>query len=111
MRALSVLLFACHLCAALQLEKVIVFSRHGIRVPYQPGHGAANYSLDDREWYMDSKQWGAGGEAFLTDHGELVLQRMGKYYSSILIDQAKILNGTRSSKGEAYISKIKILYM
>jgi len=74
--------------STLALKKLIVLSRHGIRVPYpatnlgQPTY--SSFSVDGRAWPEDPKQWNAAGPEHLTEHGMLVLQQMGKYYKDQL---------------------------
>eukprot|EP00457_Paulinella_chromatophora_P003117 gb/GEZN01003122.1/.p1 GENE.gb/GEZN01003122.1/~~gb/GEZN01003122.1/.p1 ORF type:complete len:553 (+),score=60.84 gb/GEZN01003122.1/:88-1659(+) len=71
----------------LSLYKLLVFSRHGIRVPYQPPGGAESYSREGsgRNWFLNPQLWGAKGEAYLTDHGYKVISLMGDYMSSLLV--------------------------
>jgi len=82
--------------STLTLKKLIILSRHGIRVPYpasnlgQPTY--SSFSHDGRAWPEDPKQWNAAGPQHLTNHGMLVLQEMGKYYS----EQLQHLNWTRA---------------
>jgi hypothetical protein len=74
--------------ASPQLDRraLIIFSRHGIRVPYAPEGGAQLYSKSPTaQWYTNSSAWGAQGEAYLTQHGEVVLGRMGEYYHERLV--------------------------
>lgn len=84
-------------CAAadapvLTQEKVLVITRHGIRVPYPPLEGLdwTAYSTDDgRNWFTDFKDWGADQVAGLTDHGQKVIREMGAYFKQTLLDGAK----------------------
>lgn len=63
-------------------ESVILYSRHGIRVPYAPDpRGVQIFSTrPDANWYPNSSDWGATGEAHLTEHGKAVVSRMGEYF-------------------------------
>ena len=81
----------------LQLEKLIVYSRHGIRVPYTPAGGAGIYSKSPREWYTNFSDWGAEGPAYLTPHGARVVERMGEHFRQQLVTGSKLLpdDGTR----------------
>ena len=79
----------------LQLEKLVIFSRHGIRVPYQPPGGADNFSRDGREWFVDPAQWGGKVEAGLTEHGAGVVRKMGGYYN-----ETQAQDGLRIRDGE-----------
>jgi hypothetical protein len=75
----------------LVLEKLVLFSRHGIRVPYQPQpHGAASYSSATaaRNWQTDPAEWGGAAEAALTDHGAVVLQKMGDWFRRLYVTSA-----------------------
>ena len=66
----------------------ILYSRHGIRVPYAPDpRGVQIFSTaPDANWYPNASDWGAAGEAHLTEHGESVVQRMGQYFKTTLVD-------------------------
>ena len=70
----------------LKLEKLILYSRHGIRVPYGLPGGADLYSKSPRNFYTDFADWGAEGPAYLTPHGEQVITRMGEYYRTRLVE-------------------------
>ena len=42
-----------------------------------------------RDWFTNFSDWGAAGVAHLTTHGEAVVQRMGEYYRSVLVGEAR----------------------
>eukprot|EP00729_Bicosta_minor_P024397 gene24397-20796_t len=70
----------------LKLEKVILFSRHGIRTPY--GSKAMGlptmraFSTEQSRNWADNTTSGADVDQGLTNHGKKVLQQMGGYYST-----------------------------
>jgi hypothetical protein len=75
--------------APLATEKVVLFSRHGIRVPYAPGDGFSldGFSTDQRDWPSvdpPDERWGAlvNTSAALTAHGARVLRAHGAYLRS-----------------------------
>ena len=73
--------------APLRREALIIFSRHGIRVPYAPPGGIAEYSKAPAAgWFPNASDWGAEGEAHLTEHGATVIRRMGAYHRQLLVD-------------------------
>ena len=49
-----------------------------------------NEPYNDRELtvmlYVNAADWGAEGEAYLTDHGAAVIRRMGAYHRQLLVD-------------------------
>ena len=65
---------------ALSVEKLIIYSRHGIRVPFPPdARPVTIFTADDapgpaRDWFTNFSDWGAAGVAHLTSHGEAVVQ-------------------------------------
>ena len=71
----------------LRRESLILFSRHGIRVPFSPDpRGIDIFSTNPTaNWYTNASDWGAPGEAYLTQHGESVVERMGEYYRERLV--------------------------
>ncbi len=71
----------------LRRESLILFSRHGIRVPFSPDpRGIGIFSTNPTaNWYTNASDWGAPGEAYLTQHGESVVERMGEYYRDQLV--------------------------
>jgi len=73
----------------LQRRKLIFYSRHGIRIPYSPDpRGVDIFSTKDAgiNWFTNYSDWGAGGEAELTEHGKRVVSRMGEYFKQELVD-------------------------
>ena len=73
--------------SSLRREALIIFSRHGIRVPYAPPGGIAEYSKSPTaSWFPNASDWGAEGEAYLTEHGAAVIRRMGVYHRQLLVD-------------------------
>ena len=73
--------------SSLRREALIIFSRHGIRVPYAPPGGIAEYSKSPVDgWFPNASDWGADGEAYLTEHGAAVISRMGAYHRQLLVD-------------------------
>lgn len=97
--------------APLKLRKMLVVSRHGIRVPFAPAGGADIYSRDGREWFDDFKQWGASGEAFLTDHGKLVIKRMGDYYRHQWVSETGLLEGSCESLLDEVIKNFDTVHL
>lgn len=98
------------LCIALptvteaKLYKLIVVSRHGIRVPFPPDHGADAYSQDGREWFTNATAWGANATACLTDHGATVLSKMGGYFThNLTTGSDAILSGTCDGLGKVTV--------
>jgi len=84
-------------CAAadastLTQERVLVITRHGIRVPYPPlkDLGWDVYSTEDgRDWFTNFTDWGADQVAGLTDHGQKVIREMGAFFKQTLLKDAK----------------------
>lgn len=73
--------------SGLRREALIIFSRHGIRVPYAPPGGIKEYSRSPTAgWFPNASDWGAEGEAYLTAHGAAVIRRMGAYHRQLLVD-------------------------
>ena len=74
--------------ADLKTVKTILYSRHGIRVPYPPDdRGVEIFTTDpSANWFPNASDWGASGTAHLTDHGKLVVKRMGEYYRTHLVE-------------------------
>jgi len=73
----------------LNQERVLVVTRHGIRVPFPPLAGLAweAYSLDpDRDFFTDFSDWGADQVAGLTVHGQRVIRAMGAYFRSTVMN-------------------------
>ena len=59
------LFFLLAVARGLTLEKLIIYSRHGIRVPYALPGGADLYWKTPRDWYTDyaAKNGEVGGES------------------------------------------------
>lgn len=75
----------------LKQERVLVITRHGIRVPYPPLADVPwdAYSLDpQRNFFTNFTDWGADQVAGLTDHGQKVIREMGAHFRQTM------LNGT-----------------
>lgn len=72
----------------LKQERVLVITRHGIRVPYPPLADLPwdAYSLDShRNFFTDFADWGADQVAGLTDHGQNVIREMGAHFRQTLL--------------------------
>jgi len=97
LRGLLLVLLRLPRCTAvdastLTQERVLVITRHGIRVPYPPLKGLDwnVYSTDDgRDWFTNFKDWGADQVAGLTDHGQKVIREMGAFFKETLLRDAK----------------------
>jgi hypothetical protein len=66
----------------LHQERVLIVTRHGIRVPFAPieHQPATVFSRDPtREWFADPQAWGAAKIAELTPHGKDVISIMGAH--------------------------------
>eukprot|EP00929_Paragymnodinium_shiwhaense_P005175 TRINITY_DN10679_c0_g1_i1.p1 TRINITY_DN10679_c0_g1~~TRINITY_DN10679_c0_g1_i1.p1 ORF type:complete len:528 (+),score=91.99 TRINITY_DN10679_c0_g1_i1:67-1650(+) len=88
---LSVLAAPAANAKELKLEKTVVVSRHGIRVPFGPQYGVpvdVFTQESSRQWFTDPKDWGAEpavSEA-LTEHARKVLTNMGTYFREVVLD-------------------------
>jgi hypothetical protein len=57
---------AASTASALTLHKAVVFSRHGIRVPFSVNQVPTHfYSKDNRSWFENPADWGGGGVGYL----------------------------------------------
>ena len=67
--ALATVLCVCaaaSTASALTLHKAVVFSRHGIRVPFSVNQVPTHfYSKDNRSWFENPADWGGGGVGYL----------------------------------------------
>ncbi len=69
-------------------EQLLIVTRHGIRVPFPPipSLPTSAFSTDpQREWFPNASDWGASKIAALTNHGKVVLQRMGAHVRETLL--------------------------
>lgn len=77
------------ICAStLTQERVIIVTRHGIRVPFSPivGKPTSIFSKNKtREWFADPKLWGADKIAALTKHGKEVIKQMGSHMAEVIL--------------------------
>lgn len=72
----------------LHQERVLIVTRHGIRVPFAPveHQPATIFSRDPaRKWFADPQAWGATKIAELTPHGKHVIALMGAHMAEVVL--------------------------
>ena len=74
--------------STLKQERVLIVTRHGIRVPFAPveHQPATIFSKDpSRNWFAEPAAWGATKIAELTPHGKTVITLMGSHMAETVL--------------------------